>query len=729
MRATAILLTLLTASLRADPVEGVVLDTETGEAIAGVNVHLAGTEVGATTDSSGTFRIAWTGAYPLTLRVSHVAYLAKEVHVSRPASLRIRLAPQVIPGREVTVTGERATMSAVGSVARDVVGAEEMEVQGAREVGAALRKISSVMVDQGNTGVQAVSIRGSNPNEVAVFLDGIRLNSNTTGVADLAAVDFQGLERIEVLRGGGAYLYGLGNLGGVVNLESRGVDGNSLSAWVGDGLSSEKDSDLSVSGSLKFGRLGAGGRISNRSRAYGGRTVTESGFRHLFAETTLPSSRLSGRWLRQDNRWIYPSGFVAAGDEQETGVLRFRGDIAVNGAWDLSAHRRRWSHRNDFFETMTQTLADAGDGVRLSRGFRLHVVDGTVQAEMGRQTLHGARVIRDPELGSETERATDFSRDAFGYTLVTRWVTEGGTPLLRTLTMEVSMRRDDVITRQEVVETVTGVGGSGESPLIHAADRTAFSNRKMGLRLEGLSSQFGYRLFFTQTSNRRPPTLNDLFVHGTTSVDTLRKLPLEPETLSATEVNLEVSFTEFLTTPIVSDLTFSGAYFWNNYDSKLGYKVLKGVQEPPFPFNELQADIRGYEAGVELSLLDGRVTAGREVTVMDLENPYLFPNRPSSRRVTSVAVNGEWWTASWDHFNEGEQFVVGSVAGQILKPRENAAVSLHFRRKIGPVEASLNWTAQNWLSRGKRGDEEEVDPLLFNYFDQYRESVTLRLSL
>ena len=66
-----------------------------------------------------------------------------------------------------------------------------------------------------------ISIRGSTPEQVPVFLDGVRLDSSLTGRSDLSTICLDVLEEIQVTRGAGAARSGTGAIGGVINLVSR----------------------------------------------------------------------------------------------------------------------------------------------------------------------------------------------------------------------------------------------------------------------------------------------------------------------------------------------------------------------------------------------------------------------------------------------------------------------------------------------------------------------------
>ena len=69
-------------------------------------------------------------------------------------------------------------------------------------------------------GVVSPRLRGTNPGDAQVLVDGIPINnpSLNNGQADLATIDGAGLERIEVVRGSQSGLYGSQAVGGVINL-------------------------------------------------------------------------------------------------------------------------------------------------------------------------------------------------------------------------------------------------------------------------------------------------------------------------------------------------------------------------------------------------------------------------------------------------------------------------------------------------------------------------------
>ncbi|NJR48430.1 MAG: TonB-dependent receptor [Leptolyngbyaceae cyanobacterium CSU_1_3] len=106
-----------------------------------------------------------------------------------------------------------------------VINREEMEQRGARTVREALRFLPGILGD-GTVGSQVNSlsgqfIRGSNTGQVLILLDGRPVNNLGGGGFDLSEFTTDGIERIEVLPGGGSTLYGSDAIGGIINIITR----------------------------------------------------------------------------------------------------------------------------------------------------------------------------------------------------------------------------------------------------------------------------------------------------------------------------------------------------------------------------------------------------------------------------------------------------------------------------------------------------------------------------
>ena len=104
-----------------------------------------------------------------------------------------------------------------------VVPEEAMQVQEYRRVDEVLRTVPGVQIlTSGSPGkLSTVRIRGANPTQVQVLIDGVRVKSVTSGDFDFADLTLDDIARVEVLRGPQSTLYGADAIGGVVNIITK----------------------------------------------------------------------------------------------------------------------------------------------------------------------------------------------------------------------------------------------------------------------------------------------------------------------------------------------------------------------------------------------------------------------------------------------------------------------------------------------------------------------------
>ncbi|HEV8471208.1 MAG TPA: TonB-dependent receptor [Methylomirabilota bacterium] len=131
----------------------------------------------------------------------------------------------------VTATKVETPAEQLGAAVTVITG-EEIETRRYPTVDEALRQVPGVEIRRsGSFGkTTSISIRGANPNQVQVLVDGVRVKSPTTGQAELADLSPELIERIEVIRGPQSTIYGADAMGGVVNIITRRGKGP-FSAW------------------------------------------------------------------------------------------------------------------------------------------------------------------------------------------------------------------------------------------------------------------------------------------------------------------------------------------------------------------------------------------------------------------------------------------------------------------------------------------------------------------
>jgi vitamin B12 transporter len=124
----------------------------------------------------------------------------------------------------IVVTASRAPQP-LASVLADVSVLERADIErsGAFSVADVLGRLPGIeFARNGGPGATtSVFVRGSEPRHTAVYLDGVRVDSQSTGGAAWEQIPLEQIERIEVLRGPAAAVYGSDAVAGVVQLFTR----------------------------------------------------------------------------------------------------------------------------------------------------------------------------------------------------------------------------------------------------------------------------------------------------------------------------------------------------------------------------------------------------------------------------------------------------------------------------------------------------------------------------
>ncbi|SNR60277.1 vitamin B12 transporter [Methylobacillus rhizosphaerae] len=109
-----------------------------------------------------------------------------------------------------------------------------------------------VMHNGGAGKTSALFMRGTNSNHIIVLVDGMRVNSETTGTTAFENIPTAQIERVEILRGPSTSLYGQDAIGGVIQIfTKKGKDGAPrFHASAGYGSYNTRTADAGISGSV-----------------------------------------------------------------------------------------------------------------------------------------------------------------------------------------------------------------------------------------------------------------------------------------------------------------------------------------------------------------------------------------------------------------------------------------------------------------------------------------------
>ena len=225
----AVLLIFPAVTKGAGEVSGYVFDETTGEPLAGAHVQLVGTIWGTVTDNTGGFEFTNLPAGRYRLKADFLGYGAEflEIAISgdNPSKINIFLSPKPIDLPQVVVEAEAFDIR--------VFNREDIRRVGANDLSTFLAHTGEVnILDRGGARESTISIRGSNSNQVAVYLDGYRLNDPQTGQVDLKGVPLNAIEKV-VVRPNSDLTKGGSALGGSIELYSGEAKGKTLRMGVG----------------------------------------------------------------------------------------------------------------------------------------------------------------------------------------------------------------------------------------------------------------------------------------------------------------------------------------------------------------------------------------------------------------------------------------------------------------------------------------------------------------
>lgn len=179
------------------------------------------------------------------IRPFHATLMSCLLGLGLPAVAQNALEP-------VVVTATRTPLP-VSQVLNDVTvyTREDIERQGAGAVADLLRLAPGFEMARngGSFGTTSLFVRGADTRHTAVLIDGVRLDSQSTGGATWEALPLDQIERIEIVRGPDSVIYGSDAIGGVVQIFTRKGQGPArLSLGVGAGTRGLAKADASLSG-------------------------------------------------------------------------------------------------------------------------------------------------------------------------------------------------------------------------------------------------------------------------------------------------------------------------------------------------------------------------------------------------------------------------------------------------------------------------------------------------
>ena len=287
----------------------------------------------------------------------------------------------------VVVTGSRIPCHLSESpYSVSVITREEIDILPADNISDILEHVNGVDVrHRGAHGVQAdVGIRGGSYEQTLIMVDGVNISDPQTGHHNMdLPINLNDIERIEIVKGPTARIYGPNAMGGVINIITRDVNSNSFGGHASYGeygyydLGAQAALSLeNVSDRLSASRRYSSGYLGGKDTDFDIKTINYKGM----LKTGSNTFRLGMGFTDKDfgAYKFYSDIFPDQREKTETFLLSGNADlkmadvevtprihwrrhkdefkINVNGVWNVN------EHRTDVFGAQVNTLIMSGLG-------------------------------------------------------------------------------------------------------------------------------------------------------------------------------------------------------------------------------------------------------------------------------------------------------------------------------------------------------------------------------
>ena len=229
-------------------ISGSIQDISTGEPLAGANIIVSGTALGAAADENGKFVILNISPGIYTVKgtmIGYTAVLYSEVRVSADFTTKIefQLQPSGLQLKEVTVTARIPIIKKDLTSSLSIVSAEQL-----REI--PVEEFSDVLALQAGIVVGAdgdIHIRGGRSSEIAFLVDGLSVTDPYSGNISIE-IENNSIQELQVISGPFNAEYGQAMSGVIDVVLKEGGDkfrGN-LSFYAGEYISSNEETFLNI---------------------------------------------------------------------------------------------------------------------------------------------------------------------------------------------------------------------------------------------------------------------------------------------------------------------------------------------------------------------------------------------------------------------------------------------------------------------------------------------------
>ncbi len=642
--------------------KGRVRDANTHQDIPGVNVFIANTAIGATTDFSGKFIVSLPESLAMkSILFRHVAYenaefTANEFRILRVIHLRPRLL--LMKGMEVTAQGRPSTLVRDLPQTTAILNEESFAMRGYVDAGDFLRTEQSVQVSEEMNGRKTVTVRGGNSDEVLVLYNGVRLNNLLDQSFDFSLIDPDGVERFEVVKGSHATLYGNGALSGLINIVPKTRLDHHIRFQQRIGSYDAGQWGLSLYYPVKKFRP----TYSYKTGAH----------RRLFSSTTIPYALINRSTQQQATLALDLAPPAQGGQtnglelvamqsklffenqrdveklDQDTRLASasFHGRLGFLGPMELSAAYNQSLERQSFlvkYRPLQRNLDNQGYLVRAEKQWSTGPVDLLAAYQWDDNEL---RWQEDAVVGKKIDVASH--RQQHGLSAVVKFHAETGSSIMPTIDFDLSLRHDYVRDDRQ----------SKNSYDYFSQPQQAWQATPVNVGLHGVSRKNDMMITgrFNYGHNVKFPTLMQQMSLPITTANSVKFKDWQPEQITSTEVGLEVT-RNVSGHEQIRGWQFNATWFSHYYRNKM--RPLYSVGVPIVYYDYVQsASLSGIELAQSIFLLEKKIKLDAGFVHYSFSDQAVFPFKFSNKFYIDVNINHAGFSLQTHLYLESEQIGV-----------------------------------------------------------------------
>ncbi|MDO6545019.1 TonB-dependent receptor domain-containing protein [Photobacterium sanguinicancri] len=269
----------------------------------------------------------------------------------------------------MVVTANRFEQSASSVLAPvSIVTREDIELLQAQSALDVLKTLPGIEISSngGKAQSSAIYIRGTSSRHTLVLVDGVRLNSSTTGGASVGLIPADAIEKIEIVRGPRAAVYGSDTIGGVISITTTPKSGSVHQAKATFGSNNYSQQSWRSVGQISENTQGSFVVNNEQSDGYRVKSTAPEGDEHGFESKTLLGSL---RHAATDSINLYFTGYYQTSLVEYDQGSKYESDrekYNFSGGIDYTAGS--WLSKLELSDSKEVTADGKSDGGKSGKG-------------------------------------------------------------------------------------------------------------------------------------------------------------------------------------------------------------------------------------------------------------------------------------------------------------------------------------------------------------------------